>query len=107
MLGLFLRRIPAQHPPQMLVALPAHAENIPALELAGPEADVVRLETRVPELEADLNAARQAPATPDAELSAAALDKVFRTSLDISSLRKPDLEKMRTLVARLGRLDEI
>jgi HEAT repeat protein len=65
---------------------------------------VLRLETRVRELEEELNATRRTAATPDSDLRAAALDEVFATFLDISSLEKPDPEKMRMLLARLGQL---
>jgi hypothetical protein len=108
-LGLFLRRIPAEpdpHPTREVVAPKPNPESSPARDPADSKADIVRLETRIRELEVELKGARQAGSTADTGLAAGTLEEVFKTYLEMEGPKRPDPDKFRALLARLGQLDE-
>jgi HEAT repeat protein len=72
-----------------------------------PNADVTRLEARVLELEAEIQKVRSNPAKPGPEPSSVAIaEEIFKGYMELHRDKNPDPEKTRTLLARLGQLDE-
>jgi hypothetical protein len=103
--GLILRRgssDPGKHPTSEVQRPQAAPEAKPQ-----PNADVTRLEARVLELEAEIQKVRSNPAKPRPEPSSVAIaEEIFKGYMELHRDKNPDPEKTRTLLARLGQLDE-